>query len=244
MFVSIKTLHKLVLGGMLMYFEILILAMILTGFAQYWVNKTYKQYSKVSNQKGYTGAEVSRQLLQQAGVYDVSVEMIGGHLTDHYDPSSKVLRLSQSVYNSTSVAALGVAAHETGHAIQDATDYAFLRLRSWMVPATGISSKLAFPLIILGMLFSSETGFMLMQIGVLLFGVAVVFTLVTLPVEFDASSRAISLLEEYNFLDESEIVGAKKVLKAAALTYVAAAAVAIANFLRLLAMIGFGRNRD
>lgn len=244
MFVSIKTLHKLVLGGMLMYFEILILAMILTGFAQYWVNKTYKQYSKVSNQKGYTGAEVSRQLLQQAGVYDVSVEMIRGHLTDHYDPSSKVLRLSQSVYNSTSVAALGVAAHETGHAIQDATDYAFLRLRSWMVPATGISSKLAFPLIILGMLFSSETGFMLMQIGVLLFGVAVVFTLVTLPVEFDASSRAISLLEEYNFLDESEIVGAKKVLKAAALTYVAAAAVAIANFLRLLAMIGFGRNRD
>jgi Zn-dependent membrane protease YugP len=227
-----------------MYFEFFIIAMALTLYAQYWVNATYKKFSKVPNRKGYTGADVARELLNRAGIYDVSVEMVGGHLTDHYDPSSKVLRLSQSVYGSTSVAALGVAAHETGHAIQDDTGYAFLRLRSWMVPITNLGSKLSIPLIFLGMLFTSNTGYMMMQLGVLLFGVAMLFTIVTLPVEFDASNRAVQMLGDYNFLDDDELGGAKKVLKAAALTYVAAAAVAIANFLRLLALLGLGRNRD
>ncbi len=227
-----------------MYFQFFIIALLLTVYAQYWVNATYKKYAKVSNRKGYTGADVAKELLNRAGIYDVSVEMIGGHLTDHYDPSSKVLRLSQSVYGSTSVAALGVAAHETGHAIQDDTGYAFLKLRSWMVPVSSFGSKLAFPLILIGMLFSSNTGYILMQFGVLLFGIAMLFTIVTLPVEFDASNRAIHMLSDYQFLDDEELGGAKKVLKAAALTYVAAAAVAIANFLRLLAMLGIGRNRD
>ncbi len=227
-----------------MYFPLFILTLALTLFAQFWVNATYKKYSKVSNKRGYTGADVAKELLQSAGIYDVSVEMIGGKLTDHYDPRSKVLRLSQDVYSSTSVAALGVAAHETGHAIQDSTDYAFLRLRGIMVPVTNISSKLSIPLIFIGMLFSGRTGYTLMMLGVLLFGLMVVFTLVTLPVEFNASGRAINLLSDYNFLDEDELGGARKVLRAAALTYVAAASVAIANFLRLLAMASFSRNRN
>lgn len=224
-----------------MYFTLFILTAILALYAQFKVSSTYKKYSKVANSHGYTGAEVARALLQKAGIYDVQVEMIGGTLTDHYDPRSKVLRLSTNVYQSASVAALGVAAHETGHAIQDSTDYAFLRLRSLMVPVTNIGSSLGIPLVFIGMLFSGNTGTMIMNLGILLFSVMVIFTLVTLPVEFNASSRAINMLGEYNFLAYDEIGGAKKVLNAAALTYVAAAAAAIANLLRILS---FARNRD
>lgn len=227
-----------------MYIPFFILAIALTLFAQFWVNATYKKYAKVSNRKGYTGEAVAKELLRTAGIHDVSVEMIGGRLTDHYDPRSKVLRLSKDVYSSTSVAALGVAAHETGHAIQDSTDYAFLRLRGIMVPVTNISSRLSIPLVFIGMLFSGNTGYTLMMLGVFLFAIMMIFTLITLPVEFNASSRAIHLLSDYNFLDEDELVGAKKVLKAAALTYVAAAAVSVANFLRLLAMANSSRNRN
>lgn len=234
--------------GMYGTFRYLIPAILLTLFAQWWVSSTYKQYSRVKNRKGYTGADVARELLEKAGIYEVSVEMIGGNLTDHYDPRSKVLRLSQGVYQSTSVAALGVAAHETGHAIQDNEDYAFLRLRGALVPITNIGSNLAMPMILIGILLSGFSGtgigYTVMQLGVVLFALAVVFTLVTLPVEFNASKRAVVLLSDYGFLEDDELYGAKKVLKAAALTYVAAAATAIANLLRLIAMVGFHRNND
>ena len=234
--------------GMYGTFRFLLPAILLTLFAQWWVKSTYKQYSKVNNRKRYTGADVARELLERSGIYDVSVELIGGNLTDHYDPRSKVLRLSQGVYQSTSVAALGIAAHETGHAIQDNEDYAFLRLRSAIVPITNIGSNLSMPMIVIGMLISgsagSSLGYGLMQMGVILFSLAVVFTLVTLPVEFNASSRAVALLSDYGFLEDDELYGAKKVLKAAALTYVAAAATAIANLLRMLSMLAFYRNRE
>lgn len=222
-----------------MFYPLFIITAILAMVAQFQVSSTYNKYARVANRRGYTGADVARALLNRAGIYDVSVEMIGGHLSDHYDPSSKVLRLSQNVYQSASVAALGVAAHETGHAIQHATGYAFLKLRSAMVPMTNLSSRLLFPLIILGMLLQGSIGTMIINIGIVFFAVTVAFAIITLPVEFDASRRAIAMLGEYGFLESDEIGGAKRVLKAAAMTYVAAAAVAIANLLHLLS-----RSRD
>lgn len=222
-----------------MYYPLFIIAALLAMVAQFKVSSTYNKYARVANRRGYTGAAVAKELLNRAGIYDVSVEMIGGNLTDHYDPGHKVLRLSQNVYQSASVAALGVAAHETGHAIQHATGYPFLKLRSAMVPMSNLGSRLLFPLIILGMIFQGSFGTTIINIGILLFAVTVAFTIVTLPVEFDASRRAIALLGEYHFLEQDEIGGAKKVLSAAAMTYVAAAAMAIVNLLSLIA-----RNRD
>lgn len=224
-----------------MYFGLFIITAIFSIVAQFKVNSTFNKYAKVANRRGYTGAQVAEQLLAQAGIHDVRVERIGGNLTDHYDPSSKVLRLSQNVYGSASVAALGVAAHETGHAIQHDTGYGFLWLRSAVIPLSRIGSSLGIPLVILGMLFSGSTGNLLIYIGILLFAAAVVFTLVTLPVEFDASRRAIALLGSNYFLDADELSGAKHVLTAAAMTYVAAAAVAVVNLLRLLSI---ARSRD
>ena len=226
------------------YMWVVLPAMILALYAQNKVSTTFNKYSKVSNRNGYTGADVARQLLSMSGINDVRVERIHGHLTDHYDPRAKVLRLSDSVYSSTSIAAIGVAAHETGHAIQHDTGYVFLGLRSAMVPITNISSKMAMPMIILGIILggSRSFGYTLIEIGILLFAVAVVFALVTLPVEFNASSRAITMLGGYNFLSQEELDPAKKVLSAAAMTYVASATVAIANLLRMILI--FGRRND
>lgn len=229
------------------YIWVLIPAMILSMYAQSKVSSTFNKYSKVSNSRGYTGADVARQLLMSAGITDVRVERIAGNLTDHYDPRTKTLRLSDSVYGSNSISAVGVAAHETGHAIQDATGYAFLRLRSALVPISNIGSSLSMPLIMLGVLFgagSANSGFggMMIQLGIVFFALAVVFTIVTLPVEFNASSRAINMLEETGYLSYEEVQPAKKVLSAAALTYVAATATAVASLLRLVLM--FGRRND
>lgn len=223
-------------------FILLILAIILSLYAQANVSGTYNKYSKIRNKRGYTGAQVATMMLQNSGIYDVSVERVGGNLTDHYDPRTKTLRLSQSVYDSTSVAALGVAAHETGHAIQHDVGYGPLALRSILVPVANLGSRMAMPLIFIGMLFSGSSGNLMIQMGIIFFAAAVAFTLITLPVEFDASARAIDLLVEQNFLDESEIGGSKKVLRAAALTYVAAAIVAVLQLLRLIAI--FGRRSD
>ena len=183
--------------------------------------------------------------MEQNGIYDVSVERVSGNLTDHYDPSRKVLRLSDNVYSSSSIAAIGVAAHETGHAIQHARNYAPLSLRSLMVPLANIGSSLAMPLILLGILFSfsSRMGDSLITLGIILFGLSVVFTVITLPVEFNASKRAVACLDESRILYSDEIDGVKKVLGAAAMTYVASTAVALANFIRLIVIFG-GRRRD
>ncbi len=221
---------------------LLLLAIALTIYAQTKIQSTYNRYSKVHNRRGYTGAQTATQLLMDAGIYDVRVERVAGNLTDHYDPTHKVLRLSEGVYDSDSIAALGVAAHETGHAIQHDVGYVPLTLRSIMVPVTNISSRLAMPLILIGLLFSSRSYSPLITLGILLFAVAVLFSFVTLPVEFNASKRALDLLESKSFLDSDEIVGARSVLSAAALTYVASAAVALAQLLRLMAI--FGRRDD
>ena len=223
---------------------LVIIAFLFSMYAQLQISSTYNKYSRVANRRGYTGAQVATLMLQNAGIYDVKVQRIAGQLTDHYDPRTKTLRLSQGVYDSTSVAALGVAAHETGHAIQHDVSYAPLVLRSLFVPIANFGSKLSWPLIVIGLLFNGHTGTTLLMLGVLFFSLSVAFTLITLPVEFDASSRAITLLVDQNFLDSDEIGGAKKVLRAAAMTYVAAAFAAIAQLLRLLAIIGFRRGND
>jgi Zn-dependent membrane protease YugP len=218
---------------------LLIPAMLLAIYAQQKVASTYRKYSAVKNRKGYTGADVARQLLLSSNIRDVSVEPIAGQLTDHYDPRTKVLKLSEGVYNSTSIAAVGIAAHETGHAIQHDVGYAPLGIRNAIVPAANIGSRLAMPLILIGLLLGSGAGtigLMMMNIGIILFSVAVFFQLVTLPVEFNASGRAIELLGEYHFLTDEELTPARKVLNAAALTYVAAAISAVLNLLRLILM--------
>ena len=192
-----------------------------------------------------TGAQAARRLMELNGIYDVSIERVSGNLTDHYDPSKKVLRLSDSVYSDTSVAAIGVAAHETGHAIQHARGYVPLTLRTVMVPLANLGSTLSMPLIFLGILFSfsSVMGNSMINLGILLFGLSVVFTIITLPVEFNASRRAVACLGDSGILYDDEIGGVKKVLSAAAMTYVASTAVALANFLRLIIIFG-GRRRD
>lgn len=227
--------------GMDPWYILVIIAFIFSMVAQAKVSGTFNKYSKVRNRAGFTGAQVAQQMLQNAGIYDVSVQRVAGNLTDHYDPRTKTLRLSQSVYDSTSVAALGVAAHETGHAIQHDVGYAPLALRSFFVPLANFGSRLAIPLIILGFFFGGG-GSALVTLGILFFSLSVAFTIITLPVEFNASSRAIRLLVDDGFLDSEEIRGARKVLSAAAMTYVAAAFAAVAQLLRLIAI--FGRRDD
>ncbi|MCD7855490.1 MAG: zinc metallopeptidase [Clostridiales bacterium] len=222
---------------------LLVAAIILSMYSQFKVNSTFKKYSEIPSRRGYTGADVARQLLFNAGITDVEVEPIKGSLTDHYDPKSKKLRLSEPVYSSRSIAALGVAAHETGHAIQDNVGYVPLKVRTGIYPAVNFSSKLAMPLIILGLIIGSFSRFYNIALfGTLLYAVVVLFQLVTLPVEFNASSRAMKNLKNYGYLDEDEVPGARKVLSAAALTYVAAAAASLATLLRFLAII-LGNNR-
>ena len=204
------------------------------------MNSTFNRYQRVRSMSGMTGAMAAERILRDAGIHDVQVQHVSGNLTDHYNPMNKTLSLSDSVYNSTSVAAVGVAAHECGHAIQDATNYVPLNLRSAIVPVANIGSTLSWPLFLAGLIFSIRP---LLTLGIILFTFAVLFQLVTLPVEFNASSRALKMLGSSGMLGTDEVKGAKKVLTAAALTYVAALAASILQLLRLIILAG-GRDRD
>ncbi len=222
------------------YYLILILpAMLIAMWAQAKVSGTFGKYSQVRSARGFTAAQVARQILDDNGLQQVRIEGIRGNLTDHYDPTSNTVRLSDSVYNSTSIASIGVAAHEVGHAIQHAENYAPMKLRGAIIPITNIGSRLAIPLILLGFLFSPG----LVTLGIILFSTVTVFQLVTLPVEFNASSRALATLEADGFLYGEELDGARKVLSAAALTYVAALIVSAAQLLRLV-LLANSRRRD
>lgn len=220
---------------------LLIPAMILAMYAQMKVNSTYHHYSQIASQRGMTGADVARYILNKNGLYDIPIERVQGQLSDHYDPRSRVVRLSQGVYDSTSIAALGVAAHEVGHAIQHDTGYMPLYIRNTIIPITQIGSYVSIPLLILGILVSSPR---LVELGILLFTAIVFFQLITLPVEFNASRRAVAVLGDEAILTADELVGTKKVLSAAALTYVAAAVTAVFQLLRLLIISGVSGGRD
>lgn len=221
---------------------LLIPGILLALWAQSKVQFTFNKYSRVPASSGASAATVARSILDYNGLSDVPVEMVAGHLTDHYDPSAKVLRLSESVYHSTSIAAIGVAAHEAGHAIQHQTEYTPLKVRSMLVPIAQIGSNASWFLILLGILMSNP---MMARFGVLLFSAAVLFQLVTLPVEYNASSRALVVLEGGGYLDREEVGGAKKVLNAAALTYLAAALISILQLIRLIILTRFyGGNDD
>lgn len=215
-------------------------ALLLAMWAQFRVNSTFNKYKQVRSARGLSAFEVARKILDINGLYNVKIERTAGHLSDHFDPRTNVVRLSESTYDSQSVAAIGVAAHEVGHAIQHATAYVPIKIRNAFVPVVQISSYAAFPLAILGIVLANR--FMIIA-GILLFTAVVLFQLITLPVEFNASRRAIKTLDKSFILEGSELKGAKKVLGAAAMTYVASAAVAIGNLLRLLVLAG-GRNRD
>lgn len=223
------------------YYLVLVMPAILFAlWAQAQVSGTFEKFSKVRTMRGLTGAQAAEAVLRAGGVYDVRIERVAGNLTDHFDPRAKVIRLSDSVYDSPSVAAVGVAAHEAGHAVQHAQDYFPIKVRSAIIPVTQIGSSLALPLIIIGLVLSSLN---LVYLGIAFFGLSTVFQAVTLPVEFDASRRAIATLGEEGLLAREELPGAKKTLRAAALTYVAALAVSLAQLLRLLLLFG-GRRDD
>lgn len=229
------------------YFLVIIGA-VLCMAASARVNSTYRKYSRVRCRSGMTGAQAAARILQNAGICDVQIQHVSGELTDHYDPRNKVLRLSDSVYDSRSVAAIGVAAHECGHALQHQKGYLPLKLRSFLVPAANIGSRLGLPLVILGLVLGLDFRlpgggyFSLAQIGIWVFAFAVLFQVVTLPVEFNASGRAIRLLGDYGIMNEEERDDCKRVLGAAALTYVAAAASSVLQLLRLILLAG--RRRD
>lgn len=229
------------------YFLLVLPCVIFSLWASSSVNSTFKRYSSVLSSRRITGAQAAQRVLSGNGVTNVRIERIAGNLTDHYDPRTNVIRLSDSVYNSTSVAAIGVACHEAGHAVQYAQNYAPIKLRAAIIPITNIGSKLAMPLILAGLLLTVLGSFSntLVLLGIACFGFSVVFQLVTLPVEFNASRRAMDAIEQTGMLTEEEQRGAKKTLSAAAMTYVAATAVALAQLLRLVLLFGNrGRRRD
>ncbi|MBQ9232661.1 MAG: zinc metallopeptidase [Lachnospiraceae bacterium] len=217
---------------------LVIIGAVISMIASWNVNARFKKYSTVRNSRGITSQQAAETILHGAGIYDVRIERISGNLTDHYSPSEKVLRLSDSVYNQTSVAAIGVAAHECGHAIQHQVGYGPLKLRSLSVPIANIGSKLSWPILIAGLAMGS---FGLAQVGVWMFVAVVFFQLITLPVEFDASHRAIKILDQSNMLAGEELSGSKKVLMAAALTYVAALFSTILQLLRLIMIVNSSR---
>lgn len=227
------------------YLVLVLPCMILAMAASANVNSTFKRYSRQHSMRGLTGAEAAKRVLSANGVHNVRIERVSGDLTDHYDPKSNVIRLSDSVYSSTSTAAIGVACHEAGHAVQYAENYGPIRLRAAIIPVTNFGSRLAMPLILAGVLFSSlgELSVMIVYLGIACFGLSFLFQVVTLPVEFNASNRAIRAIESGNLLTEEELHGAKKTLRAAAMTYVAATAVALAQLLRLIVLFGGGRRR-
>ncbi len=208
------------------------------------VNRTFQKYSRVRSHTGMTGREAAEQILHQNGIYDVQVQHVSGNLTDHYDPRNKTLNLSDATYSSASVAAIGVAAHECGHAVQHANGYAPLKIRGALVPVANFGSTLAWPLILIGFLIRGDASVLLIDLGILLFSAAVLFQIVTLPVEFNASSRALKALEKNGMLYTEEVADTRKVLRAAALTYVASAASAILQLLRLILISGGRRRND
>ena len=228
-----------------MYFDptymLVLLGVVLCMAASAKMNSTFNKYSRIRNHSGITGREAAEQILHRSGIYDVRVEHVSGNLTDHYDPRSKVLRLSDSVYGSSSVAAVGVAAHECGHAVQHEKGYVPLSIRSALVPVANFGANLAWPVFLMGLIFSIGP---LLDIGILLFLAAVLFQLVTLPVEFNASSRALRLLESNGILYGEEIRDTRKVLSAAALTYVASLAASVLQLLRLIILAGGRRRND
>lgn len=206
------------------------------------VNRTFDRFSRVRSYSGMTGKEAAERILRSSGIYDVQVIHIPGNLTDHYNPGKKTLGLSDTVYNSVSVAAIGVAAHECGHAVQHATGYAPLKIRGALVPAANFGSMAAWPLILIGLLMNGDTAILFINLGILVFSAAVLFQIVTLPVEFNASRRAVRVLESSGMLYPDEVDSVKKVLSAAALTYVASAASMILQLLRLIIIGGRKRN--
>ena len=233
--------------GFDMFYVILVLpCVIFSIWASARVNSTFKKYSSQFSRRRITGAEAAQRVLNANGLRDVRIERVGGNLTDHYDPRSNVIRLSDSVYGSTSTAAIGVACHEAGHAVQYAQNYAPIKLRAAIIPITNIGSKLAMPLILIGLLLTvmESASYFFVYAGIACFGLSLVFQLVTLPVEFNASRRAMEAIADSDILTSEEQVGARKTLSAAAMTYVAATAVALAQLLRLLLIFGGRRRRD
>ena len=222
-------------------YVLIILAFLISALVSAKMNATFSKYSKVRSYSGMTGAQAAQRILSSAGIYDVRIEHVSGKLTDHYDPSNKVLRLSDAVYGNTSIAAIGVAAHECGHAVQHARNYVPLSVRSAIVPVANFGSQLSWPLFLAGLIFSFRP---LLMIGILLFCAALLFQIVTLPVEFNASARALRMLDETGIMGRQEIRGTKKVLRAAAMTYVAAVIGSLLQLLRLLILSGAFRKRD
>jgi Zn-dependent membrane protease YugP len=227
------------------YLVIVLPCILLSLWASSSVKSTFNKYSNQHSIRRITGADAARRVLAHNGVGGVRIERVSGSLTDHYDPTANVIRLSDTVYDSTSTAAIGVACHEAGHAVQYAQNYAPIKLRAAIIPATNIGSKLAMPLILLGLVltFLEDFSFTLIYLGIACFALSLVFQLITLPVEFNASRRAIAAIEQGGILTQEEQIGAKKTLKAAAMTYVAATAVALAQLVRLLLVFG-RRSRD
>ena len=235
-------------GGLMGYYFdptwiLVIIGAVLSMAASAKVNSTFNKYSKVRSMTGMTGEDAAKRLLNSQGIYDVTVRPVKGQLTDHYDPRTKTVNLSESVFHSTSVAAIGVAAHECGHAMQDNVGYVPLKLRGAIVPVANIGSQAAFPLIIIGVLIGGM-GSPLVNIGLILFSLAVIFQLITLPVELNASRRAITLLDQVGILGGQEVNQTRKVLGAAALTYVAALAASVLQLLRLVIIFGGRRDND
>ena len=230
-----------------LYLILVLPAVIFSLWASIRVNTTFKKYSKIRSMRGITGAEAARRVLDANGLQHIRIEQIPGNLTDHYDPRSDVIRLSESVYGNTSVAAVGVACHEAGHAVQHAENYAPVKIRAAIIPVTNIGSRLAIPLIILGILLNSLASapefLVIAYIGVACYGLCTLFQLVTLPTEFDASRRALRCIESYGILGSEEIGGARRVLTAAAMTHVAALAVSLMQLLRLFLMVSGNSRR-
>lgn len=227
------------------YILIVLPCLILAMIASSRVNSTFKRYSSQLSKRRITGAEAAQRVLSGNGVRNVRIERVSGNLTDHFDPKTNVIRLSDAVYNSTSTAAIGVACHEAGHAVQYAENYAPIKIRAAIIPITNFGSKLAMPLILLGIVFSAvgHFSYTLVYLGIGCFALSLVFQLITLPVEFNASHRALRAIDESNILTDEERIGAKKTLTAAAMTYVAAVAVSAAQLVRLILLFG-GRRRD
>lgn len=216
------------------YLVFILPCIIISLICQANVSSAFSKYSKISNSRGMTGAQAAEFVLRQNGVTGVRIEHVAGKLSDHFDPRTNVIRLSDAVYNSTSVAAVGVAAHEAGHACQHAENYLPNRIRSAVLPIARVGSQLSWILIIIGLLFTAKVGYVILYIGIILFSASVLFTLVTLPVEFNASKRALACIRETGLMTGDEYSGAKRTLQAAAMTYVAAAVTAIMQLLRLL----------
>ena len=227
------------------YLVLVLPCMIFAMVASSRVNSTFKKYSSQLSQRRLTGAEAAQRVLSYNGVTGVRIERVAGNLTDHYDPTTNVIRLSDSVYSSTSTAAIGVAAHEAGHAVQYAKEYAPIKLRAAIIPITNFGSKLAIPLILAGILltFLGDLSNVLVYLGIAAFGLSFVFQVITLPVEFNASRRALQAIKQANLLTQEEQKGAKQTLQAAAMTYVAAMSVALAQLIRLIVIFGNGRRR-